>query len=182
MLFKILLTFTHISSLQQFNIHNSADNCYSKIFVYKSMVYNILYIIYIQLWYTILYNIYFSCYIQFLRLFFDLWSKRCSTNIPTPYIVCLSPLLLAWHDPRCVITITSPVVIGTMSSADGNLVIKCPPEVYFVIDRNSHVARVSTNTRCIPTAYSMLRAASDEFPVSCRFSFFFFLLSIISFN
>lgn len=96
------------------------------------MVCNILYIIYIQLWYTISYNIYFSCYIQFLRLFFDLWSKRCSTNIPTPYIVCLSPLLLAWHDPRCVITITSPVVIGTMSSADGNLVIKCPPEVYFV--------------------------------------------------
>lgn len=85
---------------------------------------------------------------------------------------------------RCVITITSPVVIGTMSSADGNLVIKCPPEVYFVarsivipmLHASQRIRAASQPRLC---TCSVLHAASFRFRVAFSLSF---LLSTFSPN
>lgn len=125
-------------------------------------------------------------------LAFVLWSPIDRPNVFHEYTNTLYtlPSPLTRSTPCNNDYITDVLVIGTMSSADGNLVIKCPPEVYFVArsiaipmlhasprirgaSKPRAIMHVNTRACCVQ--------ASNEFRFRVVFFFSSFLFSALNF-
>lgn len=121
-------------------------------------------------------------------LAFVLWSPIDRPNVFHEYTNTLYtlPSPLTRSTPCNNDYITDVLVIGTMSSADGNLVIKCPPEVYFVarsiaipmLHASPRIRGASKPRAIMHVKHERVacrRATSSGF-VSFFFFFFFFFL------